>query len=48
MLVPDPLQGHRFDPWSGKFCVPRGVAKKKTTDIYPIFPSQWGVKEMII
>ena len=22
-------RGHRFDPWSGKFCVPHGAAGKK-------------------
>ena len=22
-------RGHGFQPWLGKFCVPRGVAKKK-------------------
>jgi len=22
-------RGHGFDPWSAKFCLPRGVAKKK-------------------
>ena len=27
---------HRFDPWQGKFCMPRCVAKKKEGELTPV------------